>query len=152
MRCWSGSSLKHFRLSASGDELTDYHLEAEIAAVHAFSPDFASTDWERILQCYDDLQKRNFSPIVELNRVVALEKLHGVDAAQSALDDLGADALPRPDLFHITRAHLFGLRGEHADAIAEIETAITFATNQPIRRFLQLKIEKLRACHCPTLT
>lgn len=141
-----GEGLKHFRLSASGDELSDYHLEAEIAAVHALAPEFVLTDWPRILACYDELQRRKFSPVAELNRIIALEKVCGIEVARKEFDKLAAeDGHQRMDLFHITRAHLLAHFGEEQGAISEIESALLLTSNKPIQRFLLRKIEKLRS-------
>jgi RNA polymerase sigma-70 factor (ECF subfamily) len=137
--------LRHFRLSAAGDKLSEYHLEAEIAAVHALAADFASTDWRRILECYNELQRRKFSPVAELNRIVVIEKVSGVDAARSALDSLArSHDLSRLNLFHITKAHLLEMSGDQAPAVAELETALSLTSNMPVRRFIERKIASQR--------
>jgi RNA polymerase sigma-70 factor (ECF subfamily) len=137
--------LKQFHLSASGDEISDYHLEAEIAAVHALAADFESTDWSRILECYDALQQRKFSPIAELNRIVAIQKVFGTSAARNALEQLSMnDGIERTGLFHITRGHLLSLHGDAENATASFRSALDLTSNRIIRRFLDRKIEELR--------
>ena len=71
--------------SASGDDATAYHLEAGIAAHHCLSPSFVQTDWPAILQHYDMLMARSPSPVVELNRAIALAELRGPDQGLRAI-------------------------------------------------------------------
>ena len=80
--------LQHFRLSAKGDELSEYHLEAEIASIHAIAKDFASTDWKRILSCYEYLSQKTWSPIVILNKTIALAKVKGAEIGLKELENL----------------------------------------------------------------
>lgn len=143
--------LRHFQLSASGNELTNYHLEAEIAALHATAEDFESTEWQRILECYDELQRRNFSPVAELNRIVVIEKLQGAGQAFKALERLAAsNNLCNFNLFHVTKAHLLAEIGNRENALESFEKALALTTNQPVRRFLERRIEALE--HADTLT
>lgn len=138
------AALSYFHLSAAGEELSDYHLESEIAAVHALAPTFAETDWTRIVECYDELQQRKFSPVVELNRIVALEKLHGPETAQIQLQSLASSAdLDSFNLFHITNAHLLYSLGHAEDAVAEFQIALNQTANRPVRRFIEQKIDKI---------
>jgi RNA polymerase sigma-70 factor (ECF subfamily) len=134
--------LKQFRSSAAGEEVSDYHLQAEIAAVHALAADYESTDWERIVDCYDELQRRRFSHVAELNRIVAIEKLRGPYAALNTLESLSALIdLSREPIYHLTRGHLLALAGDNGRAVSEFEAAHQLTTNQPVRRYLQRRIE-----------
>lgn len=143
-RAMIGKALGFLRLSASGDELTDYHLEAEIAAAYALSENYESIRWPQILDCYELLQKRKFSPIVELNRIIVLAKIHG---AERALDELNKFAenhqLKDHNLFYITRAQFLAEVGQNTAAAASYQKAITLTHNEPVRRFLHKKIESL---------
>jgi RNA polymerase sigma-70 factor (ECF subfamily) len=67
----------HLTQSAKGDDLTAYHLQAAIAACHCSAPDWQSTDWPRILSLYDQLVKLDDSPVVALNRAVAVAEVRG---------------------------------------------------------------------------
>ena len=137
--------LKQFRLSASGNELSNYHLEAEIAAVHALASDFDSTDWTRILECYDALQKRKFSTIAELNRIVAIEKVKGTKAAIAALDFLSENHdLSRNVIYQLTRGHLNALSNDKANSISAFTSAIELSKNEPVRRYLARRIVKIQ--------
>lgn len=136
----------HFRLSASGDELSDYHLEAEIAACHSLAPDFESTEWERILGCYEELASRKFSPIVELNRLIVFAQVYGYEKGLAELNKFGEDnRLKNYNLFHVTRAHFMAETGEYAAARESFEQALSLTRNEPVRRFLQKKITDLSA-------
>ncbi|MGH9945957.1 MAG: RNA polymerase sigma factor [Pyrinomonadaceae bacterium] len=138
------SGLNHFRLSASGDELSDFHVEAEIAALHATAEDFASTDWPRILECYDELQRRRFSPVAELNRIVAIDKLSGSKIALEALEKLAAThRLGNYNLLFITKAHLLAQTSNHALARSELRTALSLTTNVTVRRFIEHRLESI---------
>jgi RNA polymerase sigma-70 factor (ECF subfamily) len=139
-----GRALHHFRLSASGDELSDHHLEAEIAACHALARDFESTDWERILACYEELASRKFSPVVELNRMIVYAKVNGYREGLEELIKFGEDdRLKNYNLFHVTMAHFLAETGDTRGARESYEKAITLTRNEPVRRFLTKKIEFL---------
>jgi RNA polymerase sigma-70 factor (ECF subfamily) len=75
----------HLAQSAAGEEITEYHLEAGIAACHSGARDYASTDWRRILELYDQLVEFDDSPVVALNRAVALAEVHGPQAGIEAV-------------------------------------------------------------------
>ena len=78
----------HLFHSASGNQTTVYHLEAAISACHCAAEDFASTDWKRILHLYDRLAELEESPVVGLNRAVAVWHVHGAAAAIAAVKDI----------------------------------------------------------------
>lgn len=75
----------HFAQSAAGNELTEYHLQAGIAACHCAAKDYESTDWPHILALYDQLVRFDRSPVVALNRAVAAAYVHGPKAGLDAL-------------------------------------------------------------------
>lgn len=79
--------LQHLQLSARGDTLTEYHLEAGIAACHSTAASHETTDWARILALYDQLVLLTSSSVVALNRAIAVGRVHG---AQSGLEALAA--------------------------------------------------------------
>jgi RNA polymerase sigma-70 factor (ECF subfamily) len=134
-------ALEYLRLSAAGDELTDIHLEAEIASVYALAKTYDATDWPRILECYKLLQQRNFSPVVELNRIIVVGELYGAETALEELDRLAASgALKEHNLYHTTRAHFLAALGETRQAILSYQRAIELTHNEPIRRFLEKKL------------
>lgn len=75
----------HLSQSAAGHEMTEYHIEAGISACHCAASDYESTDWKQILSLYDQLVELDDSPIVALNRAVALAHVHGASAAINAV-------------------------------------------------------------------
>ena len=77
--------LFHFAQSASGDDLTEYHLQAGIAACHCVAKDYESTNWRQILSLYERLLERDSSPVTALNRAVAVANVHGPRAGLEAL-------------------------------------------------------------------
>lgn len=137
-------ALRHFARSASGDMVTDYHLEAEIAAHHALADDFGSTRWPQILKCYDTLQTRKFSPVVELNRIVVLAKMNGAGAGLERLTWLQKNHdIVAYNLFHITKAHFLTEIGDPEGAIDSYKTALSLTNNSSVRRFLDRKVKSL---------
>jgi RNA polymerase sigma-70 factor (ECF subfamily) len=76
----------HFAQSAAGEEITEYHLQAGIAACHCAAANYESTDWRQILSLYDRLLEIDDSPVVALNRAVATAQVHGPGAGMEALE------------------------------------------------------------------
>lgn len=139
-----GRALGHFRASASGDEVSDYHLESEIAACHSLSTGFDSTDWARILRCYDELASRKFSPVVELNRLIVYARVYNYELALKELERFGDGRMESYSLFHVTRAHFLAETGELLGAQNSYEKALHLTRNEPVRRFLLKKIAALK--------
>ncbi len=122
-----------------------YTLQAAIAAVHAEAPDAAATDWAEIVGLYDALVRLEPSPVVELNRAVAVAMRDGPAAGLALIDAL----LARGDLAdyylaHAARAELCRRLGRTADARAAYERALTLAEQEPERRFLARRLTELR--------
>jgi RNA polymerase sigma-70 factor (ECF subfamily) len=85
-RAMIGSGMSHLLRSAEGDEISDYHLQAGIAACHCAASDYESTDWAQILSLYDRLVVVDDSPVVALNRAVAVANVHGPAAGIEAVE------------------------------------------------------------------
>ncbi len=122
-----------------------YTLQATIAAVHAEAPHAAATDWGRIVSLYDVLARVDPSPVVELNRAVAVAMRDGPLAGLVLIDGL----LTRGDLSdyhlaHAARADLCRRLGRTADARAAYERALCLARQDPERRFLERRLRELR--------
>jgi RNA polymerase sigma factor (sigma-70 family) len=77
--------MSHLRESAAGEAVSEYHLQAGIVACHAMAKDYQSTDWTRILSLYDRLMDVDDSPVVALNRAVAMGNVHGPEAGLRAV-------------------------------------------------------------------
>jgi RNA polymerase sigma-70 factor (ECF subfamily) len=143
-RALIGLGLHHLRQAAQGHELSSYHLEAEIAACHATAPTYEETDWRRILECYDALCARDPSPVVALNRVVARSNVDGPAPALAALDAIRSHpALATYYPAHATRATLLAALGHRDEATEHFRQAIALTASEPIKRFLQRRIEFL---------
>jgi RNA polymerase sigma factor (sigma-70 family) len=80
--------IRHLAQSAEGEELSVYHLQAGIAACHCTASDYESTDWPRILALYDQLVEIDDSPVVALNRAVAVAAVHGPKAGSKAVESI----------------------------------------------------------------
>jgi RNA polymerase sigma-70 factor, ECF subfamily len=118
-----------------------YQLQAAIAAVHSDAPAAADTDWRQILALYDQLMAMAPTPVVALNRCVAVAEVHGPASALELVDQLGLDGY---HLFHATRADLLRRLGRPVDAAAAYEAAIEHAANRAERSFLQQRRDSLR--------
>ncbi|MGI8602074.1 MAG: RNA polymerase sigma factor [Verrucomicrobiales bacterium] len=88
--CWNRAMIErgllHLAKSATGDDLSEYHLQAAIAACHSAATDYQSTDWPRILAFYDQLACLDGSPVVALNRAVAVANVHGARAGIATIE------------------------------------------------------------------
>ena len=87
-RAMIGRGIFHLARSAVGEEITEYHLQAGIAACHCAATDYESTDWSQILSLYDRLVEFDGSPVVALNRAVAVANVHGPGAGRDAVADI----------------------------------------------------------------
>uniref|UniRef100_UPI0031588736 DUF6596 domain-containing protein n=1 Tax=Microbacterium sp. CPCC 204701 TaxID=2493084 RepID=UPI0031588736 len=112
-----------------------WQLHAAIAACHSDAPDAASTDWPQVLTLYDMLLTFDRSPVVRLNRAVALARVAGPQYALAELDALG-DPLPRSHLWHAVRASLLRELGRDDEALAADLRAIELTANDAERRLL----------------
>ncbi len=122
-----------------------YQLQAAIAAAHDVARDFASTNWRGIAALYGRLSELNPSPVVELNRAVAVAMSDGVAAGLAIVDGLAGDGqLGDYYPLHATRADLLRRLGREEEAIAAYERAIALLRNAPERRFLERRLAALR--------
>ncbi|WP_372341909.1 RNA polymerase sigma factor [Nocardia sp. CC227C] len=122
-----------------------YALEAAIAAVHAESPSYAATDWRDILGLYDILIQRWPSPVVALNRAVAVGMADGPQAGLTALEPLTAEPqLAAYPYLPAARAHFLAELGRTDAARLAYEEAILLTDNTPQRRYLAAKLARLR--------
>ena len=133
----------HFDRSMAGDEVSEYHVQAAIAATHARASVAAPLDWPLILHLYDQLLAINPSPVVELNRAVAVAKVRGVAEALAAIAPLERDPKLRDYyLLLAVRGHLLLELGRRAEAAASFRAALDCSCSEPERRFLRRKIEE----------
>ena len=126
------------RASLRRNQPGPYQLQAAINDVHSDAPSAAETDWLQILQLYDQLMAMEPSPVVALNRSVAVAEVEGPDAALVLVDELPLEGF---HVFHAIRAELLSRLGRGDEADEEFERAIRCAANEPERMLLERKRE-----------
>jgi RNA polymerase sigma-70 factor (ECF subfamily) len=117
-----------------------YQIQAAINAVHSDAATADDTDWPQIVQLYDHLLAFSPTPIVSLNRAIALAEVQGAGPALAIVDDL---ALADYHLYHATRADLLHRLGRDDEAIAAYNAALARTTNTAERRLLQQRRDAL---------
>jgi RNA polymerase sigma-70 factor (ECF subfamily) len=136
--------MRHLSRSAAGETLSEYHLQAGIAACHCAASDYASTDWPQILALYDRLVEMDGSPVVALNRAIAVAHVRGPTAGIAAVEAIhDRDKL---ESYHLLYAVLgdFEARLGHSEAAAgHFRTALHLADTTSERAFLE---KRLREC------
>jgi RNA polymerase sigma-70 factor, ECF subfamily len=138
-----GSALVKRALSSR--RIGSYTLQAAIAAVHAEAPNGAATDWAQIVGLYDGLLTANPSPVVELNRAVAVAMRDGPSAGLSLIEAiLGRGDLDDYYLAYSALADLNRRLGRIAEARAAYQQALGLARQEPARRFLERRLEELK--------
>lgn len=135
----------HLGRAAAGHEVSRFHLEAEIAAVHAQARSEAATDWPRILSLYDELVSLWPTPVVRLNRAVAVSR---VDGPARALDSV-ASLAARPELrayapYFAVRGELLRQAGRREEAARSFEQALRCPCSVPQRRYFARLASNLR--------
>jgi RNA polymerase sigma-70 factor, ECF subfamily len=121
-----------------------YGIQAAIAAVHAGAPDAAATDWDEIVGLYDLLILAAPSPVVELNRAVAVAMRDGPAAGLAVVDGiLGRGDLLEYRFAHAARADLCRRLGRTGDARASYERALALTRQEPERRFIERRLAEL---------
>jgi RNA polymerase sigma-70 factor, ECF subfamily len=118
-----------------------YQLQAAIAAVHAAAGAAAETEWPQIVALYDELERRHPSPVVALNRAVAVAMVEGPQRGLELLD--GIRGLERYRLFHAARGDLLRRQERVAEAVVAYRRARELAGNQAERRFLDARLRAL---------
>jgi RNA polymerase sigma-70 factor (ECF subfamily) len=120
-----------------------YAIQAAIAAVHAEAADTTTTDWPQIVALYDVLAHLSPSPVVQLNRAVAVAMRDGPQAGLAALDTLRHDALRGYHLLPAARADLLRKLGRTTEAATAYRAALQLASNERERAFLRKKLTEL---------
>jgi RNA polymerase sigma-70 factor (ECF subfamily) len=136
--------MSFLELSATGSELTGYHIEAAIALIHSTAPDVTATDWKTIVSLYDTLMAIHPSPIVALNRAIAVAQHEG---SARGLDEIEAiahrDRLAAYPFYPAALGELELRRGSPATAREHFRAALALARNPMERRFLE---QRANAC------
>ena len=119
-------------------------MQAAIQAVHSDAASAEETDWAQVLALYDHLIALTPSPVVALNRAVAVAEVHGPEAALALLDGLD---LPRSHLLPAVRADLLRRLGRTAEAAAAYDAALALAGNATERAFLERRRAELTGAY-----
>jgi RNA polymerase sigma-70 factor (ECF subfamily) len=127
------------RACVQGGRPGPYQIQAAISAVHSVAPTIDSTDWRAILTLYDQLYALTPTPVVALNRAVALAEVRGAAAGLAAVDELRCSALDTYYLFHASRADLLRRLGRTAEAAAAYATARALTANPVEQAFLDTR-------------
>jgi RNA polymerase sigma factor (sigma-70 family) len=136
----------HLGQAAAGNELSEYHIQAGIAACHCLAEDYGSTDWQRILTLYDQWLKMNNSPVIALNRAVAVANVDGPRAGIEAVEAIQNRA--ELDSYYLLYAVLgeFEAQLHHLEsAAAHFRKASQLTEVKSERVFLSKKVRALRS-------
>lgn len=138
------SGFQYLRRASSGQALTEFHIEALIAAVHASAPDLARTDWPKIVTLYDALLRLNSSPVIALNRAIAISQADGParGLAEIALIT-GADRLEAYPFYWAALGEMQSQVKLSNEARASFEKAIALARNPAERGLLTKRRESV---------
>lgn len=140
------AGLEHLVKAAEGGELSGYHLQAGIAACHCVAPDYASTDWKTILAHYDQWIRMSESPVVALNRAVAVANVHGPEEGLRAVAEIpDRERLAEYYLTHAVLGEFESRMGRHDIAAKHYREALNLAAVKSERAFLE---KRLRECLC----
>jgi RNA polymerase sigma-70 factor (ECF subfamily) len=133
---------EHFDQSIAGPAASEYHVQAAIAATYARAGPGRPVQWPIILELYDQLLAMNGSPVIALNRAVALARVHGPQAGLTALEPIAGDpALRQYPLLLAARGHFLFEAGRLPEAAECFKGALAKAGSEPERRFLRRRLE-----------
>lgn len=137
------AGLRQLADASNGDVVTAYHLEAGIAACHALAPSYEETDWAQIVGLYDVLMQIQPSPVVALQRAIAVGRAAGPRKGLRALDAIGDPRLDDHAVLAAARGELEEKLGHVAKARAAYQRALELVGSEPERRFLEARITAL---------
>jgi RNA polymerase sigma-70 factor (ECF subfamily) len=142
-RAMIARGFQHLAAARNDDVLTALHLEAGIASVHAAAASWPETDWERLTSYYDALNEIAPSPVVVVNRAIAMSMERGAQAALEALAPLaGQKAVSRYLPYHMAVGDLEMRRGERAAARAAFMRALALPMSAQERRLVEAKLQR----------
>jgi RNA polymerase sigma factor (sigma-70 family) len=137
----AAQGLDHLERSATGDRLTAFHVEAAIAAAHITAVNVEATDWGLIVSLYDRLMTVAPSPVVALNRAIAIAQLRGPEAGLGEIALIGdRHRLERYPFLPAAMGELESRQGHHEDARRHFAAALALARNPVERRFLEKRL------------
>lgn len=135
------AGLKYFAKAAQNESVSIYHILAAISAVYCIAPNYEATDWKSILSLYDSLIRIDGSPVVLLNRAIALSKVNGPDKALAELEKIkGIPSIQSYYLFYSTQAEFYIHANQYKRASEALEKAIELAALEPEKKLLKKKL------------
>jgi len=137
-----GSAWLAEAVTRSGGIAGPYQIQAHLAAAHSTAPSWQDTDWDQIVSLYDLLASITPSPVVALNRAVAVTERDGPQAGLAALKTI--TGLEHSHLWHAALADNLDRLGRTSDAAAELHTAMTLAPSQAEQHLLQNRLHTTR--------
>ena len=140
-----GRGFQFLEQASTGNELSEYHLEAGIASLHCAAPTYESTEWAKILELYEMLVRLTPSPIVALNRAIAVGKARGPEAGLAELRKIPDPARLKDYPFYpAAQGEFHLLAGRAAEAGECFERAITLARSRSETNFFERKLQACR--------
>jgi len=135
----------YLNLSATGDQLSIYHIESAIAAEHCLAPDFDSTNWQSLLRLYDCLLERKPTPAVRLSRAIVLSQLQDTPSAIDAILDITGidDLINHHYIYAAVLGDLYGKMGNFEEARRFLGKAYQLTSSLAEKRLLQDKITRI---------
>jgi RNA polymerase sigma-70 factor (ECF subfamily) len=130
-------------MSRSGGIAGTYQIQAHLAAAHSTALSWQETDWDRIVGLYDLLGSITVSPVVALNRAVAVTERDGPEAGLAALKAIAG--LEYSHLWHAALADNLRRLGRTSDAAGELQTAVTLAPSEAEQRLLQGRLRAVQS-------
>jgi RNA polymerase sigma-70 factor (ECF subfamily) len=137
------TGIRHLATSKAGTDLGEYHIQAGIAACHTLAPSDRETDWPRIVMLYDKLMELRPSPVIALNRAVAISKTSGPAAGISEIENPAVNGqLENYHLLHAVLGELEMRRGDLRKAAGHFRRALALAETRPERSHLSQRLEE----------
>ena len=134
------------RSSGCRSDLGPFVIQAAISAEHCHAARAEATNWLRIVELYENLQQRQPSPVVALNRAVAVAMVHGPQRGLELIDALAAgNDLENYHLLHAARADMHRRLGMRREAAGDFAKALELATNESEKRFLRRRVSEMSA-------
>jgi RNA polymerase sigma-70 factor (ECF subfamily) len=130
--------------STEGNEISEYHIQASIASCHCAAKDYESTDWPRILSLYDLLTEMDDSPVVALNRAVAVSNVHGPKAGIEAVEGIrNREQLKSYYLLYAVLGEFEALLNNPKTAINYFRKSLELATIKSEKKFLSKRLRSI---------
>jgi len=139
--------IEYLERSATGNKLSEYHLQAGISYFYVTAENFEKIEWGKILNLYNLLYEMNSSAIIGLNRAIVISQMNGAEAAIDEIKNLPFEQLENYYLYYSTLGELYLQTGNLPEAKKYFEKAIQMTDSEPEKKLLRTKLEKLNHMH-----